>query len=136
MALAKRQPQWLRRLTTKQTVPARSAYPPVAQLDNAADSDSEERGFESLQAGQLELRATFFVALILFYCDTAHTSHTVLVFSEGTFAIKAVRRTALNNARLSARQTKKSLYVNQAIFCLYYSISLKQTFKNVGECRI
>ena len=27
-------------------------YPPVAQLDNAADSDSEERGFESLQAGQ------------------------------------------------------------------------------------
>ena len=25
---------------------------PVAQLDNAADSDSEERGFESLQAGQ------------------------------------------------------------------------------------
>ena len=27
-------------------------YPPVAQLDNAADSDSEERGFESLRAGQ------------------------------------------------------------------------------------
>ena len=27
-------------------------FPPVAQLDNAADSDSEERGFESLQAGQ------------------------------------------------------------------------------------
>ena len=26
-------------------------YPPVAQLDNAADSDSEERGFESLRAG-------------------------------------------------------------------------------------
>ena len=25
---------------------------PVAQLDNAADSDSEERGFESLRAGQ------------------------------------------------------------------------------------
>ncbi len=25
---------------------------PVAQLDNAADSDSEERGFKSLQAGQ------------------------------------------------------------------------------------
>ena len=25
--------------------------PPVAQPDNAADSDSEERGFESLQAG-------------------------------------------------------------------------------------
>ena len=24
----------------------------MAQLDNAADSDSEERGFESLQAGQ------------------------------------------------------------------------------------
>ncbi|HJK73587.1 MAG TPA: hypothetical protein O0X34_01145, partial [Methanocorpusculum sp.] len=28
----------------------RPEYPPVAQLDNAADSDSEERGFESLQA--------------------------------------------------------------------------------------
>lgn len=27
-------------------------HPLVAQLDNAADSDSEERGFESLQAGQ------------------------------------------------------------------------------------
>ena len=27
-------------------------YPLVAQLDNAADSDSEERGFESLRAGQ------------------------------------------------------------------------------------
>ena len=26
-------------------------FPPVAQLDNAADSDSEERGFESLRAG-------------------------------------------------------------------------------------
>ena len=29
-------------------------FPPVAQLDNAADSDSEERGFESLQAGQFK----------------------------------------------------------------------------------
>ncbi len=28
-------------------------YPPVAQLDNAADSDSEERGFKSLRAGQV-----------------------------------------------------------------------------------
>ena len=27
-------------------------FPLVAQLDNAADSDSEERGFESLRAGQ------------------------------------------------------------------------------------
>ena len=31
---------------------AQLIYPLVAQLDNAADSDSEERGFESLQAGQ------------------------------------------------------------------------------------
>ncbi len=30
----------------------KSIFPPVAQLDNAADSDSEERGFESLRAGQ------------------------------------------------------------------------------------
>ena len=32
-------------------------YPPVAQLDNAADSDSEERGFESLQAGQKKAKS-------------------------------------------------------------------------------
>ncbi len=31
-----------------------NSFPLVAQLDNAADSDSEERGFESLQAGQKE----------------------------------------------------------------------------------
>ena len=29
-----------------------SIFPLVAQLDNAADSDSEERGFKSLRAGQ------------------------------------------------------------------------------------
>ncbi len=29
-------------------------FPPVAQLDNAADSDSEERGFKSLRAGHYE----------------------------------------------------------------------------------
>ena len=28
-----------------------AVFPLVAQLDNAADYDSEERGFESLQAG-------------------------------------------------------------------------------------
>ena len=31
-----------------------AVFPPVAQLDNAADSDSEERGFESLPAGQIK----------------------------------------------------------------------------------
>lgn len=30
----------------------KSKYPPVAQLDNATDSDSGERGFKSLRAGQ------------------------------------------------------------------------------------
>ena len=30
----------------------------MAQLDNAADSDSEERGFESLQAGQRKRRTS------------------------------------------------------------------------------
>ena len=29
-------------------------FPLMAQLDNAADSDSEERGFESLWAGQIK----------------------------------------------------------------------------------
>ena len=29
----------------------RAIFPSVAQLDNAADSDSEDRGFESLRAG-------------------------------------------------------------------------------------
>ncbi len=28
-------------------------YPPVAQLDNATDSDSGEQGFKSLRAGHL-----------------------------------------------------------------------------------
>ena len=32
----------------------------------------------------------------------------VLVFSEGTLAFKTVRRTVLNNARLSARQYRKA----------------------------
>ena len=33
-------------------------YPLVAQPDNAADSDSEDRGFESLRAGQEISRLT------------------------------------------------------------------------------
>ena len=38
-------------------------FPLVAQLDNAADSDSEERGFESLRAGQKKtsLCGVFFI---------------------------------------------------------------------------
>ena len=42
----------------------------MAQLDNAADSDSEERGFESLQAGQFKkesIRKDGFFFLILYY---------------------------------------------------------------------
>ena len=38
--------------------------PSMAQLDNAADSDSEERGFESLWAGQ-KSNTTFVVLLFL-----------------------------------------------------------------------
>ena len=34
-------------------------YPPMAQLDNAADSDSEERGFKSLWAGQPNVIVNF-----------------------------------------------------------------------------
>ena len=34
-------------------------YPPMAQLDNAADSDSEERGFKSLWAGQPNIIVSF-----------------------------------------------------------------------------
>ncbi len=40
-------------------------YPPVAQLDNAVDSDSKERGFESLRAGHKERDLTF--CLISFF---------------------------------------------------------------------
>ena len=40
-------------------------YPPVAQLDNAADSDSEERGFKSLRAGQIKQSPYMGVALFL-----------------------------------------------------------------------
>ena len=43
-------------------------FPPVAQLDNAADSDSEERGFDSLRAGQKKRTSLldwfFFIDLI------------------------------------------------------------------------
>ena len=49
--MAEKQPQRLRKLNMISPV-LRALYPPVAQLDNAADSDSEEQGFESLRAGQ------------------------------------------------------------------------------------
>ena len=42
-------------------------YPSMAQLDNAADSDSEERGFESLWAGQNENPSTFVDGIFVFY---------------------------------------------------------------------
>ena len=49
-------------------------FPLMAQLDNAADSDSEERGFESLWAGQKidEFRQKFvdFYLLLLHYSLT------------------------------------------------------------------
>ena len=38
----------------------------MAQLDNAADSDSEERGFESLRAGQKNNNGTLAVPLLFF----------------------------------------------------------------------
>ena len=37
----------------------------MAQLDNAADSDSEERGFKSLRAGQKKKAPTLVVGAIL-----------------------------------------------------------------------
>ncbi len=40
-------------------------FPSMAQLDNAADSDSEERGFESLWAGQKNA-STLVVGVFLF----------------------------------------------------------------------
>ena len=40
-------------------------FPSMAQLDNAADSDSEERGFESLWAGQNKA-STLVVGVLLF----------------------------------------------------------------------
>ena len=39
----------------------------MAQLDNAADSDSEDRGFESLQAGQKKEALTLEVGAFLLY---------------------------------------------------------------------
>ena len=45
-----------------------SAYPPVAKLDIAADSDSEGRGFESLRAGHekaLAIASAFFSSICL-----------------------------------------------------------------------
>ena len=42
----------------------------MAQLDNAADSDSEERGFESLWAGQKKLRH---LVCRNFFCSDSNT---------------------------------------------------------------
>ena len=51
-------------------------YPSVAQLDNAADSDSEDRGFESLRAGQIRIAVfsdpfsfAFFLAMLYNIAD-------------------------------------------------------------------
>ena len=42
-------------------------FPPVAQLDNAADSDSEDRGFESLRAGQKKALAKKASAFLMMF---------------------------------------------------------------------
>ena len=42
----------------------------MAQLDNAADSDSEERGFESLRAGQKQKQSPFAVIVFVFHFYT------------------------------------------------------------------
>ncbi len=52
-------------------------FPPVAQLDNAADSDSEERGFESLQAGQNRQIST---EVCRFYFFTLNSSLFTILF--------------------------------------------------------
>ncbi len=42
-----------------------SIYPPVAQLDNATDSDSGEREFKSLRAGHKIKGAPFGASFVL-----------------------------------------------------------------------
>ena len=52
-------------LITSSLLPITSnSFPLVAQLDNAADSDSEERGFKSLQAGHKRVTKKAHVFLI------------------------------------------------------------------------
>ena len=51
-------------------------YLPVAQLDNATDSDSEERGFESLRAGQTKKSLDVNQAIFLF-CSLKRTFNDV-----------------------------------------------------------
>ena len=43
-----------------------SINPPVAQLDNATDSDSGEQGFKSLRAGQREVSRSGYLKPLFF----------------------------------------------------------------------
>ncbi len=54
----------------------RKNYPPVAQLDSAADSDSEGRGFESLRADQK--RQTCFSGLFVSFLS--HEQSNIMYF--------------------------------------------------------
>ena len=58
-----------------------------------------------------------FLPLPFFFTATPLILRTfVLVFSEGTLAFKTVRRTVLNNARLSARQSRKAAYCRLSLY--------------------
>ena len=46
---------------------------PVAQLDNAADSDSEDRGFESLRADQKKKASALVVGASFFASRDSNT---------------------------------------------------------------
>ncbi len=62
----------------------------MAQLDNAADSDSEERGFKSLQAGQRNKDLLRQVLIFLCLCPQGHN----IVLSEAKTSFDRLRSTS------------------------------------------
>ena len=86
--MAKEQSERLRFIINKPSLEGK--YPPVAQLDNAADSDSEDRGFESLRAGHKKRifclsKDAFFERCVPLTRNVMHTS-CVMYPSEVMFA--------------------------------------------------
>ena len=94
-------------------------YPPVAQLDNAADSDSEERGFKSLRAGQAKQSPKQEIDLLFFGArdlkDERHRATvrwTVVTASDQAAAAARIKS-------LRAGQTKQSKDCFLYLYCSF-----------------
>ena len=84
-------------------------YPPMAQLDNAADSDSEERGFKSLWAGQPNVIANVLGEFTLLGKEGSWTR-------EGLSVKKTVRWTVFSEEREAGTEIQR-IWVAERIVC-------------------